>query len=246
MLTVLEVWTVKRSDNKGTRSRCYAKCSCGNVSEYDYTNVKSGNSKRCKACSLKSRSKSKSTHEMSAKSKSQGGKSYYAWQAMKRRCYNPNSARYEEYGGRGIEVCDRWLDSFESFIFDMGEPPTGEHTIERIDTDGNYEPSNCKWASKKEQANNKRNNRKITAFGKTMNLQQWAEQTGLKRECIAARIGRGWSNERALGLEGDILKYCADGHKFKSIRQCANHFGLSVSGAYGRITSEKYKDWFKL
>jgi hypothetical protein len=84
-----------------------------------------------------------------------------AWANLKYRCLNPNSQQYKNYGGRGIKVCKRWLLSFEAFLEDMGPKPNPSHSIDRIDNEGNYSPKNCRWATSKEQASNKRNTRRL-------------------------------------------------------------------------------------
>ncbi|MGY8988455.1 MAG: hypothetical protein ACKVG7_07840, partial [Flavobacteriales bacterium] len=106
---------------------------------------------------------------------------------------------YDGYGGRGISVCDRWRDSFENFLADMGERPSNEHSIDRKDNDGNYEPDNCRWATKKEQGRNRRSNRILTFNNKTQTLIEWSEELGISSAVIRQRIkASGWSIEEAL------------------------------------------------
>lgn len=117
---------------------------------------------------------------------------------MIQRCSDPKSNSYEHYGGRGIRVCERWL-KFENFHRDMGKPPKGM-TIERADSNGNYEPSNCRWATRKEQAQNKRGSLKFTRHGQTLNVTQWAFIEGVPPNRVYQRLRRGWTIEQALQL----------------------------------------------
>lgn len=123
---------------------------------------------------------------------------YNVWRSMRDRCFNPNSEYSAEYAGRGIIVCQRWNESFSDFFADMGARPSPSHTIDRIDNDGNYEPGNCRWATKREQANNRRSNRRLTFMGVTCGVSEWADRQGLGRSTVEWRIKRGWSVERAL------------------------------------------------
>jgi hypothetical protein len=124
---------------------------------------------------------------------------HMAWASLKDRCHNEKSSSYDGYGGRGISVCDRWRDSFENFLADMGERPSKEHSIDRKDNDGNYEPDNCRWATKKEQGRNRRSNRILTFNNKTQTLIEWSEELGISSAVIRQRIkASGWSIEEAL------------------------------------------------
>lgn len=121
------------------------------------------------------------------------------WRRMKARCYNTNNNRYYRYGGRGIKVCDRWINSFGNFFHDMGPVPSRKHSLDRINVDEDYHPDNCRWASYKEQANNATSNRMITYNGRTQTLAQWSDETGIGRTTISARISKyGWSVDKAL------------------------------------------------
>jgi hypothetical protein len=123
---------------------------------------------------------------------------YASWCSMKDRCNNPNNDDYAHYGGRGIRICDRWNDSFEAFIADIGHKPFPRATVDRIQVNGNYEPGNCRWATQAEQTRNKRNNRRLTFNGVTRTLSEWEALLGFKRGVIDGRIKRGWSVELAL------------------------------------------------
>lgn len=126
-------------------------------------------------------------------------KIYNVWAKMIARCTNPNSNRYENYAGRGITVCDSWLESFENFYADMGDRPTPKHSIERINNDKGYSPDNCRWATNKEQANNKTTNVFITYLGTKKTIAQWCDESvsGVTITTFTRRI-KNWGIERAL------------------------------------------------
>ncbi len=118
------------------------------------------------------------------------------WANMKQRCLNPKDDKFKDYGGRGITVCREWLDSFEQFFADTGPRPELEYTLDRIDVNGNYEPGNVRWATKREQANNRRVTPHLTLDGETLPLTEWAIRLGLSSATIRGRINRGWPIER--------------------------------------------------
>ncbi len=118
------------------------------------------------------------------------------WHQMLRRCTIPTACNYHNYGRRGIAVCHRWR-CFEAFLFDMGGRPSGLE-IDRIDNDGDYEPGNCRWVTKKQQMRNTRQNHVLAFDGRSQCLIEWAEELGIARHTLSRRIERGWSAERAL------------------------------------------------
>ena len=122
---------------------------------------------------------------------------YNAWINMKQRCQNANHAQAEDYGGRGIGVCERWAD-FASFLKDMGEKPPGR-TLDRIDNDSGYSPDNCRWATRKEQNDNRRNNRLITYEGRTQTAKDWSKELSIPYTTILSRINHlGWDPVQSL------------------------------------------------
>jgi hypothetical protein len=124
---------------------------------------------------------------------------YWSWRAMISRCHCKSHTAYGFYGGRGISVCDEWRHDINTFIVDMGNRPSRSHTIDRIDVNGNYEPGNCRWATKKEQSNNTRKTITVTLLGVTKPLRRWCEEMGLNPRTIASRISNyKWDPVRAL------------------------------------------------
>lgn len=126
---------------------------------------------------------------------------YRAWRSMRDRCHRPSAVGYHNYGGRGIQVCDRWQASFENFIADMGMKPLSSErlTLERLNVDGDYCPENCCWATYKQQRNNTRFNHYITINGITKTLTQWCEETGVPRKTAGMRIhDLGWAEADAV------------------------------------------------
>jgi len=118
---------------------------------------------------------------------------------MKRRCYDPGIGdAYKRYGARGIRVCDRWLASLEAFIEDMGPRPSLAHTLDRLDSNGHYEPGNCRWAITPEQSLNKRTTRMVVYQGQEMPLRVLCDSVGVNFHTVQCRLDRGWDIERAL------------------------------------------------
>lgn len=171
-------------------------CCCGEVKSIRSGSLKSGFSESCGCLFRELSSKRNSTH---------GGTrrngiitpEYLAWAQMKSRVYNKKLDGYKNYGGRGVTICDRWL-KFENFIADMGKKPSPKHSIDRKDNNGNYEPDNCRWATRKEQARNKRNNHIIVYGEESMTVVQWAERIGVSNYALYNRIRLGWPIEDIL------------------------------------------------
>ena len=125
-------------------------------------------------------------------------KEWRTWNGMHRRCRYPSMHRYNRYGGRGISVCARW-GVYENFLADMGRAPSEDHQLDRIDNDGNYEPSNCRWTTRSEQIRNSTKARKIEFRGKMKTIGDWSSELGINRQTLQMRLDHyGWSIEKAL------------------------------------------------
>lgn len=124
---------------------------------------------------------------------------YFTWKAMKSRCYNPKYRAFSDYGGRGITICDRWRNSFEAFLEDVGHQPSTEHTIDRFpNNQGNYEPGNVRWATPRQQGRNRRTNVVLVFGEKRMTLIEWSEWLGIGKTTLIERLRSGWTVRRAL------------------------------------------------
>lgn len=163
---------------------------CGTAFQIEPCYVRNGRGKFCSiSCGLRMR---ETRHGHSLHNRQ--SRTYHSWANMKDRCNNPRSPKYYLYGGRGIQVCDRWLQ-FDNFLADMGERPEGM-SLDRIDGSGNYSPDNCRWATPVEQQNNLRTNRRFLFQGEVRTLSEIMRMTGLKRDTLQYRLLQGWSDEQ--------------------------------------------------
>jgi hypothetical protein len=122
---------------------------------------------------------------------------YQVWYAMLYRCHNNNCPQYFNYGGRGIQVCERWYN-FENFIIDMGRRPYSDYSLDRIDPNGNYEPNNCKWSTKIEQATNRRTSVFLEFNDKKQTIAAWARELNIAESTLRARVDKGWPIEKII------------------------------------------------
>lgn len=182
-------WTViERGPNLGRHVRWLCRCECGNTALVASTNLVKGISRSCGCLHIDTIS----THRRT------GTPEHRTWIAMKSRCYTKSNIGYPYYGGRGIAVCDRWVHNFENFLADMGERPGPEYSLDRINSNDNYSPDNCRWAMREVQDNNRRDNRMLTFNGKTQTIAQWAREQNIAKNTIINRLNWGWPIEDAL------------------------------------------------
>ena len=177
---LLVICKANKNDRGEAHSWCL--CDCGKLKVIKNYNLKIHKITSCRCSMNKTHGHSKS-------------KTYKSYQSMKLRCYDITNISYKYYGARGIIVCDRWLESFENFLHDMGERPEGT-SLDKINNDGNYEPSNCRWATIQEQNSNKSNNKHLTYNNETLSYVEWAKRVNGSKEIINKRLKAGWSIEK--------------------------------------------------
>lgn len=190
-LKVLDVGKPYISPNGQTNSTSICEClMCGVIKTYLNYDVRRGHYEACGCLNT--------THGMS------GTPEYITWKSMLQRCYNSNIEQCDDYGGRGITVCDRWKGSFENFFADMGYRPTDQHSLDREDNDGDYEPSNCRWATSEEQNNNKRDNRLFTIYNKTMSLANWCRISQVPYMVAYRRLSKGIAEKESIWTPEEV------------------------------------------
>lgn len=185
--------TVIRRGNRKNGTYWLCKCSCGNEKEVLYGNLVSGRVISCGCVGKEKRLSARKTHGDSKT------RLYNIWIMMKKRCLNEKEKAYKNYGKRGIVVCDEWINSYEEFKkWAISNGYKENLTLDRINNNGNYEPSNCRWADRKVQGNNTRSNVRISLFGETKTLAQWCEELSVSYKTVEQRRIRGWSDTEAL------------------------------------------------
>jgi len=170
------------------------KCDCGVIKDFRHKNIVYGRTVSC-GCFRDDRTRSASvTHGLSR------SREHIVWKGIKKRCFDKSCQSFKDYGGRGITMFPGWVDDFQAFIDSVGFAPSTKHTIDRIDNNRGYEPGNCRWATKTEQARNTRRNKILTVYGESRCISEWSEITGIPYATIYHRIKRGWSDADAVGM----------------------------------------------
>jgi hypothetical protein len=196
--------TVLRFTRKNERLQAFwmCRCSCGNEKEIFGGNLHSGSARSC-GCLKLAGNNLRHGHSRNGKQSAE----YICWVSMRGRVLNPGNDRFEDYGGRGITICKRW-DDFENFLADMGPKPSAAMSIDRIEVNGNYEPGNCQWGTKEEQARNKRNSALITFNDETLCVATWSERLGIPYATLHARL-QVWPVEKAFTTPVRKITKCA-------------------------------------
>jgi len=214
------------------------RCECGVEKFIDTSNLVRGSTKSCGCMKAQLVSRATSTHRES------GTAEYRTWVSMRSRCKYPSVNGYKNYGGRGITVSPEWMHDYPQFLKDMGRKPSKEYSIERKDTDGNYERDNCFWATPREQNRNKRMNRVLEFNGESMIITDWAEKIGVSVQTLSQRLTRGDSLEKALTtpLNGNKLSKIEIDGDIKTIDEWCDLFGVTRKTIYNRRCAGTLKE----
>lgn len=187
-LTVIGQADPKRRKKNGHKIYCVScRCSCGGEVVVEENKLRCGNTKSCGCLVREMGARWKGTH--GHRSRTKYSRTYNCWSSMKQRCYNPKTKEFRLYGARGIKVCERWLNSFDNFLADMGEAPPGL-TLDRVRSEGDYEPGNCRWADWDTQERNRRNNRRVVIKGVNLTVAEAARELGICGASIGNRAKR--------------------------------------------------------
>jgi hypothetical protein len=192
-------WTVmsRALNNRRGNPQWHCRCECGTEAVVLSGNLREGKTLSCGCLARSITSTCRTTHGAT-----RGGATaeYRAWRHVHSRCTNPRVRSWANYGARGITICERWRGDggFVRFLEDMGSRPSPDHSIERIDNEGPYSPDNCRWATRIEQGNNKRNNRRFTYEGRSLTIPEWSRETGINFKTLGTRLNLGWSFQRAI------------------------------------------------
>lgn len=232
-LTVLE-----RADSRKWTARWKCRCACGNFAEVCAGDLRSGHTKSCGCLVVATASalgKRRAVHGHAREGAI--SPTFVSWTSMQERCLNPKHKSYADYGGRGITICERWRE-FSSFLADMGERPP-RTTLDRFpNAGGNYEPGNCRWATSKEQNNNRRGNRLVTFNGVTMTLSQWADRAGADAAIVGRRLDAGVPLDVALSrpVAKRTTRMVTVGGQIEPLTYWIHHFKLSRKTVHERLS----------
>ena len=229
-------WIVlSEAPRKSGHRAWHCQCDCGTTRDVVQHVLRSGESQSCGCYNREMTSQSHYKHGHAVPPNCTH--TYRIWQGMLGRCSNPNYPKWRNYGGKGITVCDRWR-TFENFLADMGECPSDNHSIDRICSNGNYEPANTRWSDRYQQANNKTNNVVLEFQGRRLTMAEWAKELDISYNAIQFRLQRGWNIEDTLTVsvrkvpDEKILTCNGESH---NVKEWCKKFGMPYSTLQNRL-----------
>lgn len=231
----LTVVAVIRGNSKG-RLKWECRCDCGGSTTTPTHCLRGGHTQSC-GCLQRERTSAAARREH----RIIDHPLYRLWSGLKSRCLNPNATGYDRYGGRGITICDRWLN-FENFVSDIGPRPSSQHSLDRIECEGDYEPGNCRWATPEEQNNNTRVATVVTYKGKRMRLHEAWQESGcvVPKKTAYRRLRLGWSADRALSTNIQVPGTClaktySHNGQERTLREWSDVTGIPLKALHARV-----------